>query len=468
VKTAVADSLVELGETSLEPDADQIGRYVRVVFKHATPEMIVSLRAFPPEAGKPPIFIRSFDVEDDGLDYIIGGAIFGAREAAKKGALFAPPVATFKDHRSASFGNLAEGVVVSVECDERAQQALATLTAILGPPTLVVASGGIWVNPETGLGEDKLHLYWRLAVPARDIDSFAKLMEALKIATGLVGADASNTIVHPLRWPGSWHLKAAPRLCRIVEENDDVEVDLDAALELLRKAAPPELLARGTSEAKQHRNAVASGPTGRTHKPLNRHQIFMLPDINEVASVVRAIPNEDLHRNEWNNTGMAIFASTGGSEEGHAIFLEFSAKSSKHHNPGTVRARWEGMRRSPPTRTGWGKLLAMARANGWQPKLKIGEPTAKTADDDDNVVKRQPLSFMDGVALIRDETVFFLDEVVVNKRRNIRIDHWIETKLGPAVKQPRRIEGESDEKFWARCRVVAVSIRVRSSRHFPD
>jgi hypothetical protein len=226
--------------TALQPDGDQLGRFVRSVFRHATPGTIVSLRAFPPEAGKRPIFIRPFEVESDSLDGIVTGAFFGARDAAKEvGAVFAPPVASFKDHRSASAANLAEGLAISVECDERAQAARVILTAILGPPTLVNASGGIWRNPETGQPEDKLHLYWRLAVPARDVEGFAKLKKALKLATGIVGADTSNTtIVHPLRWPGSWHLKAAPRLSRIVEEND-CEVDLDEALRLLRAASLP-------------------------------------------------------------------------------------------------------------------------------------------------------------------------------------------------------------------------------------
>jgi hypothetical protein len=61
----------------------------------------------------------------------------------------------------------------------------------------------------------------------------------------LVGADPTNkTVVHPLRWPGSWHRKAEPpRLCRIERCDPDVEIDLDEALAALKAAVgalPPE------------------------------------------------------------------------------------------------------------------------------------------------------------------------------------------------------------------------------------
>jgi hypothetical protein len=154
----------------LEPDAGMLGQFIRVVFKHATAGGFVSLRAFPPEPGEPPVFIRTFVVQKAGFDNIISGAMIAARRAAKHSAVFSPPVAVFKIPRRARGIDLSEGVVISVECDANPQAALKTLKAILGPPTLVIRSGGIWRNPETDRLEDKLHLYWRLAVPARDAE----------------------------------------------------------------------------------------------------------------------------------------------------------------------------------------------------------------------------------------------------------------------------------------------------------
>ena len=41
------------------------------------------------------------------------------------------------------------------------------------------------------------------------------------LATNLVGGDGTNkSIVHPIRWPGSWHRKNTPRLAKIVASSE--------------------------------------------------------------------------------------------------------------------------------------------------------------------------------------------------------------------------------------------------------
>ena len=63
------------------------------------------------------------------------------------------------------------------------------------------------------------------------------LKEARKLATELVGGDGTNiSIVHPIRWPGSWHRKGTPRLAKIVASSDS-EIDLAEAVERLRDAS---------------------------------------------------------------------------------------------------------------------------------------------------------------------------------------------------------------------------------------
>jgi Protein of unknown function (DUF3987) len=109
---------------------------------------------------------------------------------------------------------------------------------------VVVASGGEWVNPETGEVERKVHLHWRLAEPTRTAEDHARLKRARYLAQRLAGADATTIpLVHPLRWPGSWHRKGAPRLASILHEAPTAELDLDEALERLEEAAK----ARGVS-----------------------------------------------------------------------------------------------------------------------------------------------------------------------------------------------------------------------------
>ena len=61
----------------------------------------------------------------------------------------APPIATFADGK-ASAKNLLEGLTLSIELDEARRQALAMLRAMIGSPTMVVASGGLWVDADTG------------------------------------------------------------------------------------------------------------------------------------------------------------------------------------------------------------------------------------------------------------------------------------------------------------------------------
>ena len=114
------------------------------------------------------------------------------------------------------------------------------LEQILGPATVVVASGGQWQDPETDEVEDKLHGHWRLVTPATH-EELATLKEARIIACDVVGGDKSGkTIVHPFRWPGSWHRKKEPPvLCSIETINPDAEISLSVALRKLKGVAGP-------------------------------------------------------------------------------------------------------------------------------------------------------------------------------------------------------------------------------------
>ena len=109
---------------------------------------------------------------------------------------------------------------------------------MLGPATLVVASGGQWKDPTTGEVQPKFHLHWRLARTAK-CEDLKLLKEARKLAAVLVGADPTNVpAVHPIRWPGSWHHKGEPVLCSIDTAYPDREIDLVNALKILKVAAP--------------------------------------------------------------------------------------------------------------------------------------------------------------------------------------------------------------------------------------
>jgi hypothetical protein len=217
---------------SLEPDRKQIQTFVDALFRYATPGSYVALRSFTHDDKA---FSIPFVRLTEGHALIDEAYNEAARAAnAKVNVVFCPPVATFSG-RDAKRVNVVDGVALTVELDAHPQAARHRLEELLGPATVVVASGGMWLNPATGELEPKLHMHYRLSRPARG-DEREFLGKARRLATELVGGDTSNIpISHPIRWPGSWHRKDEPKLCRIDSLNADREIELVDALEILRK-----------------------------------------------------------------------------------------------------------------------------------------------------------------------------------------------------------------------------------------
>ena len=215
---------------------------------------VVSLRAFYDDGGNTSFRITPISLKG-GLPFLIDAAEDEARRAANdpKPVVFCPPVATFTSRAHAREEDLLEGPALVVELDENPRAALAVLERLLGFATFVVRSGGTWTDPKTGVVEDRLHAYWRLKEPAHGKADLDKLKRLRRLATDLVGGDTSNIpVCHPIRWAGSWHRKAAPRLCEI-ESTDhlDHELDLDVALAALEAVAPQSQSSQQQSTAQQ-------------------------------------------------------------------------------------------------------------------------------------------------------------------------------------------------------------------------
>jgi hypothetical protein len=223
----------------LEPDRDQIEIFVDALFRHAGTEGFVSMRAFFEDDGTKPFRINPTSLAG-GLKFLIEVAEDDAGRAANhpKRVVFCPPLAVFANRDRAREQDILAGLALSVECDTRPLEAATKLEKLLGPPTLIVRSGGKWTDPATEQAYDKLHLHWRLRLPARGND-LAKLKQTRDLAARLVGGDPSNKpVCHPIRWAGSWHRKADPVLCHISEAKPDCEIDLDTALAALIAASP--------------------------------------------------------------------------------------------------------------------------------------------------------------------------------------------------------------------------------------
>src|SRR5262249_45753069 len=150
------------------------------------------------------------------------------------------------------------------------------------------------------------HLHWRLKTPTRTPAGHALLREARELAANVVGADMTCApIVHPVRWPGSWHRKTEPVLARVTT-NPEAEIDLNEALELLH-------VARREMEGFADRDDKIAGQ--------------LHDDLDDVAAALDIIPNNDVPWDEWNRLGLAIWAATRGA--GFHIFDKWSAKASK-------------------------------------------------------------------------------------------------------------------------------------------
>ena len=309
----------------LEVDRVQTARFASSLFRHASPAYFVSLRGFHDAEPKRPFSIQAVPA-DAGMPHVAAELAQRCADAGNP-VVFCPPIATFKTADNAKAVNLAEGLALSVEIDRDPAAARQRLEALLGPANVVVASGGEWVHPDTGEIFDKLHMHWRLAVPTRDADAHATLKQARKLATQLAGADASNVpLVHPIRWPGSWHTKRSPRLCRIVAENAETQINLADALAALSAAA-------GTA------TALA---------PDNRKPIGEPPSPNALAAIKSALHtlgNKTASYDEWMRRVAAIKAALGGLEEHYPIYEEWCL-AWPSNTPELARAKWDSVTHS--------------------------------------------------------------------------------------------------------------------------
>jgi putative DNA primase/helicase len=324
--------------SQLEPDEEAIRRFATRLYRYADPNSFVSLRAFPDQKGNAkPSFIEGCLA---GSPYLVERIVDRARQAARqaKPHVFCVLPSTFKRERRATRADVANGLTLVAECDAHPRASLEKLTSLLGPPSFVIASGGIWTDPQTGATEDKRHGYWLLNEPTTEKEEHKRLATANRLIAKLAGADSTaGAIVHPLRCPGSWHRKAAPRLVRILEEND-TELDLSEALERLHVATNTDEVDDARAEREEMGEATA--------------------ELKDIESALKVIPNDNVDWDFWNLVGMATWrASTGKAFD---AFDRWSRKSSKY-DPDETRSRWEHYADSPPEEIGAGSLFHWAR-----------------------------------------------------------------------------------------------------------
>jgi putative DNA primase/helicase len=83
------------------------------------------------------------------------------------------------------------------------------------------------------------------------------------------------------------------------------------------------------------------------------------PETEDLEKALAVIPNDDVDWEQWNKMGMAIYASTDGSDEGRELYRGWSAKSGKHDDK-RLDAKWKLFDCSPPSQITAGTLFYMA------------------------------------------------------------------------------------------------------------
>lgn len=336
-------------DQDLTADREVIFRFYDALFRYAETGF-VQFRTFrdKPETGTWETPWDSANVADLPAVIVKATRIATRAARAKERVVFAPPVVVLKSPKSATEADIAEGVALSQDCDTYPVRSRQRLTQLLGEPTCVVFSGGQWTDPETGEVQDKVHLHWRLQEPTRTPEDHQILKECRRLAGIIVGSDPSAVpLVHPLRWPGSWHRKGEPRLVR-AEINADQEIDLYAALEILREAVGDEPAKEDLTKPRQSSTLTAT-------------------DMLDVVAAMSVLANDDLEWAAWNRIGMALWAATAGSSAGLAAWHAFSEKSQKYDASATTE-RWLHYSNSPPSRIGAGSIFHMVKETypGWQ------------------------------------------------------------------------------------------------------
>lgn len=304
-----------------------LSTFVSTIFKHCTSGGDLSLYVFPHATSGRPRAERQEWVGRHNLA-AMGTLIEYAR--TRPSSVFCPPVALYgpglngAGRRTSADSNILEAPAIALELDDTPTESRALAETVLGTPTLVVRSGGV-----TATGEDKLHLYWRLTQPARTQEEQAKLKAIRGALAEVFNGDTSGVpLGHPMRWPGSWHTKGAPRLCEIIERSES-EVDLGQAYDALMLMAPQRTRVQpGAREG--FKTAVAlSGP--------------------ELDRLLAKVPNgPHVTWEEWNRTGMTVFDASHGSDEGLAAFHNWSSSDGRY-SPDETDARWYHWFASPPT-----------------------------------------------------------------------------------------------------------------------
>ena len=142
-------------------------------------------------------------------------------------------------------------------------------------------------------------------------------------------------------------------------------------------ADAPAWLIKAASKQKEAKRSSSRAPAGeRTPADKNFepcHQYKADADLEEIDAALMAIPNDaSVNWEQWNRIGMAVFAATGGSAAGEAMFDRWSQKY-PGYDAADTDAKWRALEQCPPTEMGAGTIFYLAdRASPtWRPDFRL-------------------------------------------------------------------------------------------------
>jgi hypothetical protein len=103
---------------------------------------------------------------------------------------------------------------------------------------------------------------------------------------------------------------------------------------------------------------------GHAHRDPPPYRIRM-DELDRLIDAINHISSSGLPWFDWNTIGMAIWASTSGSQRGYEAFVAFS-RNDPDFSERNCRERWENWRRSPPDRLSEGTIFHHAQEAGWK------------------------------------------------------------------------------------------------------
>jgi hypothetical protein len=181
----------------------------------------------------------------------------------------------------------------------------------------------------------------------------------------LMARSPSGSVHHHFQHPGAG--------VRIKNSDSDLAPGVDVRGDGGMVIAPPSLRRDGAYEWINEGTPIAQAPQWlldlvveepREARQTNNNDTP--PELSALAEALAHIPNDGGWEN-WNNTGMALWRATGGSNAGLDLFDEWSAKSAKY-DAGTTARQWDKYHGCPPSRIGGGSIFYWAdqASPGWR------------------------------------------------------------------------------------------------------